>query len=115
MNTPKHASDTQINRLFDLASSITRDHAAALAADPGLAARLDGNPDAVVAHCNDLLEPYTQPIPVAVKTSHRDLPMRIQVDPDVLVVELVEALAFSGLTLRSNPETGVLWLTKVTR
>ncbi len=51
----------------------------------------------------------------AVATRHRDLPIRVQIDPDVPVIELVGALAPKGLCLRQNHETGVLWLTKVTQ
>lgn len=47
-----------------------------------------------------------------VAVRHRDLPLRIQVDPDVKVVDLTHALASHGLCLRFNHESGMLWLTK---
>lgn len=51
----------------------------------------------------------------SIVTRHRDLMARIQLDPDIVIRELTAALAYSGFTLRHNPETGDLWLTKVTR
>lgn len=46
-----------------------------------------------------------------VTTRHRDLPLRVQLDPAIKVIELTAALAYSGFTLVNNPEVGGLYLT----
>ncbi len=38
--------------------------------------------------------------------------IRIQIDPEVKVIELARALATEGLTIKSNPETGQLYITR---
>ena len=55
-NTPKDASDTFIDRLFDLLKEVTHEHAEQLKADPTLAARLDADPELQSVHADKLLE-----------------------------------------------------------
>ncbi len=38
--------------------------------------------------------------------------VRVQIDPEVKVIELARALATEGLTIKSNPETGHLYITR---
>lgn len=55
MNTPNDAGNTTIAGLFDLLAAMTREHAANLAADPTLAARLDASEPARVLCAETLL------------------------------------------------------------
>lgn len=54
-NRPSDCSDDTINSLFDLATEITKQHAADLQADPTLAARLDADPELQSVQANRLL------------------------------------------------------------
>lgn len=55
-NRPEDCSDDTINRLFDIAVELTKQHAAELQADPTLAARLDADPELRSVHADKLLK-----------------------------------------------------------
>jgi hypothetical protein len=59
-NKPDDCSDDTINRLFDLATEITKQHAADLQADPTLAARLDADPELQSIQADKLLSKVTE-------------------------------------------------------
>jgi hypothetical protein len=55
MNSPKDASDSQINSLWDLAVALQRESAKMHEADPTLAARLDADPELQSVKADELL------------------------------------------------------------
>jgi hypothetical protein len=101
MNTPKDASDSQINSLFELAQAVTAEHVERLKADPALAERLDrGGLDAVMRYAATLG-------PLARSTPVIDLQRRykIEVERQPTLHRLSEYTARDLLSFDADPSS----------